>query len=1151
MSNLPIDDLASKAQFDAASPDRSVWVSAHAGTGKTRVLTYRVLRLLIDGAEPSEILALTYTRNAATEMRNRIYENIMEWPYLEKIQLIEACQKIGIKSPREDQLERARNLFARLLDATSFLRIETIHAFCQSVLRRFPREAGINPYFRVMEDAQSKQMKEIALARTLSQSGYLIDDALQRLALVRDVDQIMELMREMSRYPRLLEQTRDHPKMVKRMVFEYLDCEDGIDDHSLVFQLLHDIANPDATTEALLRQIVEAMTELGTDTEKNKASQLLDWLEASHDLKQDRIKNYFKIFLTDNGDILSRLVTQKIVKTYPDLMPAMEAHGKKLISKLKLIHALDTAQNSFDLIQLARMEFNHYQSLKWHRGMMDYDDLIRATSQLLDNAGVAWVRYKLDRGIRYLMIDEAQDTSPEQWEIFNHLFDDQLNDQNDHADEKKPQRTVFSVGDYKQSIYSFQGARPEQFLEQGEKVAKQTAEYGRPFATIDLATSFRSTEAILSFVDHVIGAEGTLPPLAGVGSSLPHICHRKGVAGWVEIKPPTQASGHSKDTDDTENADREDVIITHARSTALSIKNMIGQIYLPSVERIATAGDILILLRKRDGFYDALHKELQAQGIPLTGADRIKLMDDITTLDLVALGEVMLLPEDDLTLAAVLKSPLFDLSEDQLYHLARERKQNESLFSRLRQNPMSDEMVALAYDRLLEYMGMAEQLGVHGFYNKVLDIAMRSAFIQRHGVPVLDIMGEFLEHARRYEIEYTGSLLGFLQVMKTDNTDIKRDGDEGDVKAVRIMTVHGAKGLEAPIVIIPDAYQMKQNNNKLLPVTVPGLADKLPLFSAADRYIKVKADAVIDAAETARKAEQYESDRLLYVAMTRAKDGLYVSAFEKSHSRSEKNSWYLRMVAAMEILGVENTASGWFYGAYPDMPDQGIDQNKATAFSEPMPDIPDWVNRRPSDEPKPPRPIAPSRLSLPQKMGSIAGIERKSAIRRGQVIHRLLETLPMLDPTLHEAAAGRIINAHARDGDTDDMKSEWMKEAQTIMNVPELAILFTPLAHAEIPLSGVVSDYAVSGVIDRLAITDDAVVFVDFKTGQTPDKVSDIPSSYITQLGLYSRLLADIFQKKQIHAGLIYTEAPKIFWMPEDLLDHAVKTFFNIPKTAS
>ncbi|HCP18830.1 MAG TPA: hypothetical protein DIT62_06140, partial [Alphaproteobacteria bacterium] len=696
-----------------------------------------------------------------------------------------------------------------------------------------------------------------------------------------------------------------------------------------------------------------------------------------------------------------------------------------------------------------------------------------------------------------------------------------------------------------QSIYSFQGADPNQFAEQGDYVAEASAQYGRPFEQVELNTSFRTAAPILTLVDEVIGAAENADHLSGIGRPSLHQCHRKGVDGWVHLDIPSKPS--EQDTD------KVDVIISHAKHIAATIKKMIGSIYLPSVERLACAGDILILLRKRDGFYDALHRELQAEGIPLTGADRIKLMEDIASLDLVALGEVMLLPEDNLTLAAVLKSPLFGLTEDQLYHLARNRGAKETLFARLAKNPDADEVVARAYDRLLELMGIAEQSGVHGFYNRVLDMDTRAAFIQRQGLPVLDILGEFLEHARRYENDHTSSLLGFLQIMQADDTDIKRDED-GDIKAVRIMTVHGAKGLEAPIVMIPDTFRMKAINNTLRPVKVDGLEDSLPLFPAATRYVEVKADAVTDASDMAKQAIEEEGHRLLYVAMTRAEDGLYIGAFAKRQSRVEDNSWYQRIADAMAKCGAIEAENGWFYGAYPAISDV-IKQpdDRQTSSPEMPPDIPLWVNQPPSDEPLPPRPITPSRLSLPQSVGPITGTARKDAILRGQIIHRLLETLPMLDDNLRDVAAARIINAHAQGAAANDakVKRKWVEEATAIMNMSELAALFSSQAFAETPINGLVGNTAVSGIIDRLVITDDAVIFVDFKTGQCPDTSNEISPSYISQMGLYAHLLGKIYPEKQIKAGLIYTEAPRVYWLDKDMLEDAVKTFSVIPETAS
>ena len=1159
-----IVDRATAAQHQASSPDRSIWGSANAGTGKTRVLTWRVLRLLIDGADPAEILAITYTRGAATEMRNRIYESITTWPYEEKTELINKLKGIGIISPTEKQIMRARNLFAQLLDATSFLRIETIHAFCQSVLRRFPREAEVNPYFRVMEEDQSLKLKEDALITTLHQSMNKITDALERLALVRDVDDIIKLMRNMSAYPALLERANLDPVAVKTAIFDLMGCGGFASDPKQVLGIINQLASPDAELEAKLREIITSFQDHGSKTEQEKARQLAAWLDADLTVRKDRMKTFLSVFLTGEGELLKKVATKAVTEAVPSITDMMARIGEMLISQLEQIHAIDTAQNSFDLIQLARVEHDHYNSIKRLRGVMDYDDLINATSRLLTKASAAWVRYKLDQGIRYIMIDEAQDTSPRQWEIFDQLFEDQLNDQKDDHEGDQPRRSVFSVGDYKQSIYSFQGARPDLFHAKAERIEKDSNTFHRPFARIELDTSFRTVSPILKIVDHVTGADGTLGPILGISGhmanpAMRHISSREQESGWVHLDTLTKTENDANIFDE------------HARRITAVIKNMIGKVAIadsnnPGQTRYAHAGDILVLLRKRDGLYEALYRQLQIEQIPLAGADRIKLMEDIACLDLLALGEVMLLPEDDLTLAAVLKSPLFGFSEDQLYHLARDRQKGESLFSRLRTNPQQEDDVNAAYEKLLEYMGAAARNTAHGFYSEILNTETRLAFIQRQGQSVLDILDEFQERARQYEQDNTPSLSAFIAAMKTASAEIKRDDDDRDIQAVRIMTIHGAKGLEAPLVILPDAMQMRTQRQDLLERECPKLGMKLPIFSASSRFLPVRAKAVREARQAAKIAEKEENNRLLYVAMTRAKDGLYVSGFLKKNSRSLEGSWYERIHSAMadaQGLSDQTQNSGevagdqaLFYGAYANIPlhpaphEEGKREDVDDGIA-----LPAWLDHAPPVEAAPPRPLSPSRFSTPFDATSISGVDRKKAIRRGQVIHRLLEVLPGLSPDRQDAAAARVIHANLSSFGDDQVSqaeaSSWFNEAQKVMAMPDLADLFAPEAFAELPIGGLVGDHVVSGVIDRLVIGADSVIFADFKTGQVPDQKSGISGQYLVQMGLYYRVLLDIFPQHQIKPSLIFTEGPIVFWLDPVELETAIKTIINKDQAAS
>ena len=1140
MERREILNRATAAQHQAANPRQSIWVSANAGTGKTHVLTWRVLRLLVDGAEPSAILAITYTRTAAAEMRNRIYNSITTWPYVEKLELISALKKLGIASPSEEQIRNARNLFARLLDASAFLRIETIHAFCQSVLRRFPREAGINPYFRVMEEDQALPLKDEALIATFRQQDAHIAAALAGLAAVRDIDEVKNLMRQMARYPHVLEAVARDPVAVKRAVFTHFGCTDLADDPKGVFRLINALSSPD---EAMLAHIIAMLRKYGTKKETEKAEKCAAWCAQDLRTRHDRMADYLGLFLTQKGALPKNIVSKAVQDADDAISAVMEKIGEDIIRQLKKIHAIDTAQNSFHLMQLAASERVHYQSIKRQRGFMDYDDLIAITNRLFTSVSAAWVRYKLDQGIRYIMVDEAQDTSPGQWGIFDQLFEDQLNDQSESdAFPHTPPRTVFSVGDFKQSIYSFQGARPDLFHSKAAAVEVASGEHRRDFARVELDTSFRTALPILEIVDYTTGAKGGLDGLAGVAvaaagaGAMQHQTSRVGEAGWVQLDAPTIADADAG----------EDVFMLHARRVAAQIKSIIGNTAIASESggesggtRLAEAGDILVLLRKRDGFYDALHRALQQAGVAISGAGRLVLMEDITCLDLLALGEVMLLPEDDLTLAAVLKSPLFGLDETQIYHLARGRAKGEHILARLKENPAQDAAVGQCYERLLSMMGIAATAAPHAFYSQILDIPTRQAFLRRQGAGVLEILGAFLERARIYEQDNTPALAGFLGAMKTSEAEIKREDSEG-VRGVRIMTMHGAKGLEAPLVMLPDTLRQKTPRAELLTVQESATIQTYPIFPASTRFFHVQAEAVVVAKTAREAAEDEESNRLLYVAMTRARDGLYVGSFDKKQSRFVDNSWYARIKSAMEEAGAEAVGDALFYGNLAPPPTTSPAPKKSADAVKDTAPPPSWLTAPPPPEPTPSRPLSPSRLGGDDTSIAIAGSNRQQALKRGAIIHRLFEILPRLDASQRPAAARRIFAAHDAETDAEGDTNAWLDQVQKIMAEPELAPLFAESALAEVPIGGQVGAQVVSGIIDRLAIRPDAIFFADFKTGQVPESTDAIPKHYLAQMGLYHRLLAEIYPQHAMRACLIYTESATIFWLDAEKMDDAL-----------
>lgn len=723
-----IIDEAVKAQYKAADPAQSVWVSANAGTGKTRVLTNRILRLLIKGAAVTDILAVTYTRAAAAEMRDRLFATLARWAVIAETDLTQDITDMGIPHPSQDQIKRARQLFAHLLDQPTGVRIETVHAFAQSVLRRFPLEAGVQPYFDLASDDQIRMMKTQAQAQILTSADPLVMRSLLSLGQHIAENQMVDLTSQMLAFPDVLAMAHSNPVGLKTRLFDALGVGDTTE-------------NPEASKKAIiaeaaanlpddqLQRLIRVCRE-GHATEQKFSNSLASWMSLDEDKKPENFMVLVDAFLTLKGEARSNIPSKKNQDAHPDLPEVFQRIAGHLQTVLKRLNGIDVAMLTYDLYMVSSQMVSGYQRRKTDVGLMDYDDLIHQTIRLLQqDGGASWVRYKLDRGLKYLLIDEAQDTSPEQWQILTAIatefFVDNTEDQG-----QTPDRSLFSVGDFKQSIYSFQGARPELFQNQRRHFQSLSGQAQKPFAEVPLNTSFRTAAPILQLVDEVAGLDGGLQ---GLGDDLPqHPVARSGDAGFVEILDPIQEEKEDNETleaftvaDGGSQASAEQRL---AVQIAEILKSWIGKRVLPAKGRVMRPGDVMILLKKRDRFGLMLDRELRLGGLPLAGADRVKMLDHVAVMDLIALGHVMLLPEDDLTLAALLKSPLLGLDEDHLFALAHDRGE-ASLMQQLAQFAAENEdlIYAEAHGKLTAWLGLAETLTPYEFYQDVLTTDQRLA----------------------------------------------------------------------------------------------------------------------------------------------------------------------------------------------------------------------------------------------------------------------------------------------------------------------------------------------------------------------------------------------------------------------------------------
>uniref|UniRef100_UPI000E65EFBC double-strand break repair helicase AddA n=1 Tax=Desertibaculum subflavum TaxID=2268458 RepID=UPI000E65EFBC len=901
----------------AADPASSVWVSANAGSGKTKVLVDRVMRILLAGTAPDRILALTYTRSAAAEMANRLGERLGAWATTGDAKLADELALLLGRPATAAESKRARQLFARALDSPGGLKIRTIHGFCQSLLARFPLEADIVPHFRVIEGTEQSDRLDAARDEVLA-ALHEDDDAAVRAVL----DQLMAQVEETRFGPLIGElisgRARARLEAPLGGTIGRLRERLGLTGNETRATILAAACAELAFDAVSLRRAAKALRR-GSATDRARAELLESLLGDPARRALCFETDYAGIFLTKAGEVLKRLATNGAVDADPDIVDILRTEAERMLAVKAKLAAADLAHLTGLLSGLARRLLIVYERHKRDAALLDYDDLIARTVALLERPGIApWVLYKLDGGIDHILVDEAQDTAPEQWRIVAALAEEFFTGESARAVE----RTIFAVGDEKQSIYGFQGAVPAEFGRLKGLFAARAKGAGRAFEPVGLGLSFRSAPAILRVVDAVFAGEERQRAVTAGGDWLAHRAHRVGEHGRVELWP-TVAPADGADEPEAWDAPLDRIAADDPRARlagriAAQIRGWIasGEI-LSSTRRPIAPEDILILVRRRNAFVDELVRRLKAAGIAVAGADRMQLLEQIAVKDLLAAIGVAILPEDDLTLAAALRSPLIGLSEHDLFELAHGRKGERLWHALVRRR--GEPAFGPAHDRVALWLGAADLLPPFEFLSRILDEqGGRHALAGRLGTESWDPVDELLALALAYERTEPASLQGFHHWITAHDAEVKRDLEQGG-GAVRIMTVHGAKGLEAPVVILPDTCQPPDHSNdpRVLwlnedpptPVWVPNK--------------DLHTDTTLAARDAHRVRQREEYLRLLYVAMTRAQDRLYVTGYETGKGRGE-GCWYdlvaatlLPMATEVELAGI-GTGHRYEDGAAPE-----------------------------------------------------------------------------------------------------------------------------------------------------------------------------------------------------------------------------------------
>jgi ATP-dependent helicase/nuclease subunit A len=1160
---LPGQGDADALQRQASDPTASVWVAASAGTGKTKVLTDRVLCLMLSGTVPSRILCLTFTRAAAAEMQQRIADRLSEWATLDRLALeASLLDLLGRRAAAAERL-RARQLFAQVLDTPGGLNIQTIHAFCQSLLARFPLEAKLPPHFSVVDERDATDMLREATLQMLQQAGESdgpVADSVAVLVGHLSEDRFHALVTDLTREAgRIDAAVRAHGSEQQLIAAIERRLGASVDETP---EMITAAACIDASFDGeALRTAVAALAKGGAKDRK-RAQTIARWLQADADKRVALFTGYRDVFVCTQDNLpclrpCRSLANTETLRILPAAKEILCREGERLVRIEQRCRAAVTVRASAAVVMLAQAVTRAYEAMKRGRALLDYDDLIRATARLLQADGsVSWVLYKLDGGIDHVLIDEAQDTNPEQWQVVQALTDEFFAG----ATARQQRRTVFAVGDVKQSIFSFQGAEPAEFLANRTRYAARATAAGEMLRRVDLTISFRSTRAVLAAVDAVFARPEAHAGVALDGEPIGHQVSpgRAGDGGVVEVWPEIFARAEEAPPAWKPPVERVDKDAPHTRLARLiagRIAQMLATDQLASRNRPVEPGDVMILVRRRDAFFEAMVRALKDRRIPVTGADRMVLNQQIAVMDLVALGRFLLLPSDDLTLATVLKSPLVGLDDDDLFRIGYDRDPLSLWQALVRAAESGDDAVAAAaHAYLAGLLAQVDFLPPFEFYARVLGpLGGRRKLFGRLGHEADEPIAEFLDLAMRYDRNHPPTLQGFLHWLDTGAVEVKRDMEQGVRNAVRVMTAHGAKGLQAPIVFLPDTMQVPRldSGGRPPPVLWDEEVPELPLPLWAPSVAAL--EPVTRAVRAGRCEEvQEECRRLLYVAMTRAEDRLIVCGWRGRNSAAA-GCWYqlIRdgLNAAKDSLGVQTgtdlllAASTEFDGdpvvlrlVSPQTAQPRSETRSLVAAPDPAPD---WVWHPPAAEPAAPRPLIPSRAhdeeDPPVRPPLAAG--GRNALRRGRIIHRLLQSLPALDPALREKAAVSWLAAPARELSPAE-QAEIAREVLAVITLPEVADLFGPDSLAEVPISGEVRGRLISAQVDRLVVRGDRVSVLDYKTDRPPPAdVQQTPPAYLRQMALYRAALRAVFPGARVACLLLWTDGPRLMPLPDRLLD--------------
>ncbi len=1106
-------DAATLAQINAADPMKNTWVSANAGSGKTRVLTDRVARLLLHDTDPQRILCLTYTKAAAAEMQNRLFKRLGEWAMMPDDNLHDALCNLG-EDPTfltAQKLTQARTLFAAALETPGGLKIQTIHSFCDALLRRFPLESGVAPQFKVLEDRQAIQLRSEIVEQMASGPDTTAIDALAQYYTRMDTDDLSgEIVR-------------------KRFSFTQAPTPISfdIDETTTLATLKVDILTG---LEELLSDLLKRM-ESGSDAEAflSKKAQL--------DLKStnlsDNIDALETLFLTKAGSPKKRQIpTQKVLPKDDSIRQDIAILAERVEHARNQRLAILSFKRSKALHLFATQFLKRYDERKAFSALLDYDDLIHRSAQLLTQSAMAqWVLYRLDGGLDHILVDEAQDTSPAQWAVIDCLAREFTHG----ASANDRPRSLFVVGDEKQSIYSFQGADPDVFGEKKSEFQTLLDHIDQTLADRELLHSFRSAPPVLELVDTVFAGDAG----AAMHNRSQHKAFHASKPGRVDLWPFIDTE-KKPDPDvwyrpldlPAPNDPRQDL----ARRIADNLADLLqsGQeLEVEGIRRPVTAGDILILVQSRGALFNAILKELKSKGLPVAGADRLNVGEELAVRDILSLLKFAAMADDDLSLAEAMRSPLLGLSEGDLFCVAHGRK--GTLWQSLRDNSDFESALNILHDirTQVDYLRPFELIE-----RLLIKHKGRENLLARLGPEIEDGIDELLSQAMQYETLEAPTLTGFLHWFASGKVEIKRDMGAAP-NQIRLMTVHGAKGLEAPIIILPDTGTKRAQNRS----QITALGETAIWRSSSADAAEAQSSADVEQKER----EQAEKMRLLYVALTRAESWLIVCG--AGDRPKDGKCWYDLTAAAMTSMDAQTFA---FQNIGKGLSLSNDEWSTLSLAGPPQIDAvkvdstPDWMTTIAAKRARPSQPIAPSKLAGAKALPNDDALPEDQAKQRGSFLHRLLEHLPNQPADTWQPYARNLL-IEAPDA---AMVDALIDEAVTLLNDPNLNHIFFGLnTLAEVGITAPLSENGsnMMGYIDRLIVDDSTVLAIDFKSNAgIPDTIEQTPKGILAQQGAYLSALKQIYPDHHIDIAILWTRTGQIMSIPHNIAMIALEASLHL-----